>query len=507
MQVSPLHLSFLHFPPICFCILTQPPSLPQIEHKVKVVLDHTERKLASLPELPDNIELEIHRSLANFHAAAQSTIDSFTRHLNLLPKNFRDCLLFIKPKFILLDQSDIPVHEISDDDDDHTPVATPTKRPRQMPPPQTPAAKRQRGPSLAPPSSVGSSTVKPEDSDGLGRDSPVPRPAPRPGPQQALQEPFEKFKMIGKSFRTLAQVREEIESKTKAGLPQRNPDEVYEDLVKEAIKPWSAPALVFLEETTRRLQKELVVALVKSFESLKKRHVFKEARKHLDVFIRIHSKETAETLMTLYEHESRRLMTFNNEAFDRYKAEELHLLTRFRHKMRMEKRGLQEAKPLPDWDNMSDVDRERENKCRSLDENKIGKDQFSREVDVIAYVRGYYKLAALRFADAVAQRILCQMVPNIKADIHVHLIKELGITSTNDKNIYLRLMEEDPQMAETRQLLKREQAKYVQALASIDALKMDDGPGTETMGTHFTADVHMENGVEDDVGDGMEGGV
>jgi hypothetical protein len=474
------------------------PSLPQIENKVKVLLNQNKKKLANLPELPDNIELEIHRSLANFNSAAQASIHNFTRHFNLLPKDFKECLLSIKPKFILWDKSDCPILEISDDDDDEEPssVATPSKRPRQMPPPQTPAAKRHRGLTPAQTNSGGSSFVKPEDSDSHGRDSPVPRPLLRPAsqPNLPLQPPFEQFSKIGKSFRTLAQVREEIDSKTKAGLPQRNPDEVYEDLAIEAIKPWKAPMDTFLSETVRRLKKDLFEALLKTFDSLKKRHVYREVRKHLDDYLKAHSQDTAQLLAILYRHETHRLMTFNDEAFAQYKSDELHLLTRFRHKMRMEKKGLQDPRPLADWDKMSDSERDKEKSRRLSEEtNKIGKDPFAREVDVISYVRGYYKLAALRFADAVAQQVLCQMIPNIQSSIHLHLIKELGIAAPNSMQVYEKLMEEDPQMAETRQGLKREQAKFEKALASIDALKMDDSQGRDAASVNMAADVSMDD--------------
>lgn len=476
-------------------------SLPQIENKVKVLLSQNKKKLANLPELPANIELEIHGSLTNFNTAAQASIDSFTRRFNVLPKDFKDCLLAIKPKFILWDKSDVLVHEISDDDDDDpAPVATPSKRPRQMPPPQTPAAKRHRGLTPAQTNSGGSPFVKPEDSDGQGRDSPVPRPVSRSAsqPGSSLQPPFEQFSKIGKSFRTLAQIREEIESKTKAGLPQRNPDEVYEDLAIEAIRPWNAPMEAFLHETVRRLKRDLFDALHGTFDSLKKRHVYKEVRKHLDTYLRAHSQETARLLATLYKHEAQRLMTFNGEAFAQYKSEELHLLTRFRHKMRMEKKGLQDPKPLADWEKMSDNEREKEKSRRLSDEaNKIGPDAFAREVDVIAYVRGYYKLAALRFADAVAQQVLCQMIPDIQSNIYLHLIKELGIAGPDSKRVYEKLMEEDPQMAETRQGLKREQAKFEKALTSIAALKMDGGDDHDAPKVHITADASVDDAMDD----------
>lgn len=431
--------------------------------------------------------LEIHSSLLSFSEGARSSIDDFTRHLNLLPNNFKECLIHIKPKFILVDKSDTPVLEISDDDSDTTDtnVVTPSKR--RMAPPQTPA-KRQRGMTPAA-SNAGGSFVKPEDSDGGSVASPGLRPPP---PSETLAPPFEAFSKINRSFRTLAQVREEIQKKTKAGMPQRNPDEVYEDLVIEAIKPWTGPMEVFLGETMKSLNKVLLDALRKSFESLKKRVVFKEACGHLAAFLKAHHKQTRESLMLLYKMETHRLLTFNNDAFDSYKADELQLLTRFRHKMRMEKKGLQAPKALEDWTAMTQAKRDVDNHKRASDLQKIGRDQFEREVDVIAYIRGYYKLAALRFTDAVAQLVLCRMIPDIKEKISFHLHEELGVFRGADNSVYARLMEEDPHVAQKREVLKREKDKFVKALESIDALNMRAGVGADVASV-YTADEHHDD--------------
>lgn len=475
-------------------------SLPQIEHKVKAHHDRILKKLATLPELPDNMELEIHTSLLNFTEAARSTIDDFTRHFNVLPTKFQTCLLHIKPKFILVDKSDTPVFEISDDDDAASPMAMATPSKRRMPPPQTPS-KRFRTMTPSASSANGSQHIKPEDSDG-GDASPAPRPTPLPH-DMLLPEPFSQFSRIGKGFRTLAQVREEIDRKTKAGMPQRNPDEVYEDLIKEAIAPWSGgstakgPTEVFMEETMRQLQRELMVALQKSFESLKKRCVFKESARLLKAFIKAHGDDTSKLVKELYEDETRRLLTFNSATFEMYKADELQLLTRFRHKMRMERQGAAPS-PLEDWANMTQAKRDQDTNRRQHDLQKIGKDQFERELDVIAYVRGYYKLAALRFNDAVCQRVLCRMMPNIKKQISFYLHQELGVLQGADKAVYTRLMEEDSHVAATRVELKREKDKFEKALASINALKSGSGDGADAasvMETDYVAGDPVEDGI------------
>jgi hypothetical protein len=455
-------------------------SLPQIEHKVKTYHNKVLKSLALLPELPENMELEIKTCLMNFTEAARSTIDDFSRLFNELPKNFRTCLLHIKPKFILVDKSDTPVFEISDDDDSASTV-TPSKR--RMPPPQTPS-KRLRTMTPTAPSTGGSHHVKPEDSDGsVGPASPVSRPAPLPQ-DMLLPEPFSQFSKIGKGFRTLAQVRDEVIRKTKAGMPDRIPDEVYEDLIKESITPWSGgtakgPLEAFMDETTVQLYKALHAALLKSFGSLKKRCIFPQTNQLLKAFVKMHGDATRRMVKELYEDETYRVLTFNDATFTTHNADELQLLTRFRHKMRMERYGTPPS-PLEDWSNMSQAKRDQETNRRQHELLKIGKDQFERELAIIAYVRGYYKLAALRFTDAVGQRVLCRMMPKMKMDLYNYFHEGLGVVHGADSSVYVRLMEEDAEVAAKRADLKREKDKFEKALASINALKTGSGHAADT---------------------------
>jgi hypothetical protein len=458
-------------------------SLPHIEHKVKLHLDKINRHLSSLPELPDNVELEVQRSLYKFNETARATVDEFIKHLNKLSRDFRDCLLHIKPKFILKDKSDIPILEISDGESDAESVATthttPSKR-RNMAPPVTPA-KRHRG---ATPLVNSGSFVKPEDSDG--NHTPI-----RARPLQAeLPPPFTPFGKVGGGFRTLRQVAEEIESKTTAGMPTLIPQEVYEDLALEAVRPWDRPLDAYLKEAMNNLQKELYAALATSFDALKKRIVFQEAKKHLAKFLQSHHAKAREEFLRMHQKEKRRLVTFNDDAFERYNEDEKKLLVRFRHKMRMETRGLIAVRPLENWDSMSEAKQREEDKRRADELLKIGKDQFEREIEVVAYIRGYYRLAALRFSENVSQGVLCQLIPDIKDELSLYLNREMGLLPGAARAVYERLMEEDPEVASKRETLKREKDKFVKALASIEALNAG-ASDTDEMGSFSLRDEIM----------------
>lgn len=455
-------------------------------------LDKINKDLSSLPELPENVELEIRTSLREFTKDARAKLDEFMTHLNPLPEDFKTCILEIKPKFILKDHSDIPVHEISDDSDNESMATngnTPSKR-RNMAPPSTPS-KRQR--SITPVVN-GGSFVKPED-----QESNALSPRTQPRPESKFKPPFTRFSKVGSGFRTLRQVRDEILQKTRPGMPEHIPEQVYESLVLESMAPWNQPMLVFLNETMNRLSAELRRALMGSFEALKKRIVFEESKEHLQAFLDTHHDRTKEAMMQVYSDERQQLLTFNTEAFKQYRQEDHLLLTRFRHKMRMEIKGLLPRKPLEEWGRMTEAKRNEDTKKRQDEVMKIGRDQFEREVEVVSYVRGYYRLAALRFVDSIAQCIMCRMIPSIKRELAFYLDRQLGLMSCPDTAVFERLMEESPAIASRRELLKMEKAKFEKALASIDKLNTgaidggDDSASVIFAGGNVDVDVSMDD--------------
>lgn len=442
-------------------------SLPTIKSKVKYLLDKTNRQLANLPELPSNVELEIQTCLNSFADSARVRIDDFAARINSLPTSFRDCILEIKPKFTLKDRSDIDPVVLSDDDEPDTPaasLATPSKR-RHTAQQSTPS-KRTRTDHVA---NGASDVVKPEDTGSINVGTPPPG---HPGHQMGLVYPFTQFSDIGRGFRTLRQVKEEIQAKMKAGMPSIIPPDVYNDLAMEAIRPWNQPTNVYLQEVIRLLHVELETALNKSLENLKKRFIYPEARRHLKSCLDFHWKETRKALQELYADETERVMTYNTEAFDQCLKSERAVLTRFRHHMRMIGAGYAQKGLVP-WEGLTEEKQVQDLKKRELEQNKLKPDEFEREVEVVAYVRGYYKLAALRYSDAVTQRIVCRMIPAIRRQLRNYLDEQLGVRGPNSVNIYAMLMDEDAATADKREMLKMEQGKFIQALQSIQSLESE----------------------------------
>ncbi|EGU74808.1 hypothetical protein FOQG_04240 [Fusarium oxysporum f. sp. raphani 54005] len=450
-------------------------SLPHIKQKLRQRLTDIVEQLEKLPELPDNVELEVQTSVMEFGELTRTQLkpSEFSKHFVPLPDNFRDCLLDMKPKFTLRDSSDIPVVDISDDESDAGSVApainphTPSKR-RTMAPPITPS-KRVRMEQT--PAGTPSRSLQPEDSRASVANSPAPR-------RQLFPAPFTPFSGVGRGFRTLRQVRDEIKSKTRAGVPDIITEEVYNDMCREAIEPWSGPMKAFLDHVMSLLDDMLDQALAKSFASLNKRLIFRECRKILTEYLNDRRRETAGALDLVYRLETYGLFTVNQEAFRRYQKDEQILLTRYRHQMRMQAAGYGDGRAPVPWESLTEEKRVLDEKRRENELTKLGPDSFERELEVVAYVRGYYRLAALRFADAVALHITNGMIPHIQRNLPFHLDRKLGIAGADAKSVYERLMEEDSDTAARRGTLRGEREKFVRALDSIEELERGAGSST-----------------------------
>ncbi|KAJ4160292.1 hypothetical protein NW754_003418 [Fusarium falciforme] len=413
-------------------------SLPHIKHTLKQHLNGIVEQLNKLPELPSNVELEVQTSVMEFGEQARSKLKpaEFSKHFVPLPENFRECLLDMKPKFTLKDSTDIPVLEISDDESDAGSVVTitntntPSKR-RAMGPPTTPSKRARTDP--MPNGTNGH--IKPEDMRAS-----VPRFSPAAGPP---------------TYCLPGSVRDEIKAKTRAGVPDIITEEVYNDMCREAIQPWDGPMKAFLNEVMNLLSTMLESALEVSFARLNKRLIYKECRKILTEYLDERRHETLGALDVVYRLETYGLFTVNQEAFRRYQKDEQILLTRYRHQMRMLAAGYGDGRPPVPWESLTDEKRIQDERRREADLAKLGPDSFERELEVVAYVRGYYRLAALRFADAVALHITNGMIPHIQRHLPYHLDRKLGLGGHDSTSVYERLMAEDSATATRREVLER----------------------------------------------------
>lgn len=89
---------------------------------------------------------------------------------------------------------------------------------------------------------------------------------------------------------------------------------------------------------------------------------------------------------------------------------------------------------------MSELERREDIKRREEEIRKFSNDPFQPEVDVIAYIRAYYRVAAPRFVDSIAQYILCRIIPAIEDELSFYINEQLGLVPSASATIYERLV-------------------------------------------------------------------
>lgn len=276
-------------------------------------------------------------------------------------------------------------------------------------------------------------------------------------------------------------------------MPNSIPDAVKQDLCRESVLTWEKEVQIFVTETMRLVGAEMAKVLDTAFAGLQKRAVFRQAKVHLNDFLKEHAEDLRSKLVYAFQLESYQLYTLNEQFFQLNQEGELRELMRHRHHYRWLAYTKDESnkRPTP-LEEMDADERQKEASQMAKDAAKLGRDPYQQELEVCSYVRGYYLTAAARFIDNTSLHIVSGLFPNVanKITSDMYLDDKLGLLSQPDRAAFDRLMEEEPKTAELRSQLKDDKKKFDKAMESILTLEK-------------TAQAHSED-IDDEVDDYME---
>lgn len=184
------------------------------------------------------------------------------------------------------------------------------------------------------------------------------------------------------------------------------PDEVRETMCLDAVRKWQGPLETYIDKTAELLEKTTNQALEESLGALRRRLIFKACQAHLKEFINKIVASQRARLAEMYDSETYQMYMMNEDAFTRYKSQELDQLRRARAIYRLK------AVALVEWDyeiknlaDMSDSEKSKEHRMLTVQLPKIGIDPYETEIEVAAFVRGYYNTAATRFVEGVTMNV------------------------------------------------------------------------------------------------------
>ncbi|KAI1131131.1 dynamin family protein [Nemania abortiva] len=470
-------------------------SLPSIKTKVYTRLRDIEHQLAGLPGIPSNVEHEVKKSLYQFLGKMKTAIkdSEFSSEWNTLNNQFRDIIFKIKPTCRVKEPAAQTI-DLSDADTELSAV-TPSKRPRpsdstmRMTP-----NKRVRQENEAP--------VTPVKQESFSTPGFFRAPSIMSTGGAEMQSPFAVFRNLGRLAMDIRDIRIQVRNKQRPGMPRDLvPDEVRETMCLDAVKKWQGPLETYMDKTAELLEKVTNKALEESLGVLRRRLIFKECQAHLKEFIdRIVATQRGH-LSEMYDAETYQMYTMNEDAFTRYKAKELEQLRRARAIYRLK------AVALVGWDyeikmleDMSDDERSKEHRMLSQQLPKIGNDPYETEIEVAAFVRGYYNTAASRFVEGVTMSVNSKLLRIMgSTELDIFMDEQLGIFGGKTApNVYEHLMEEDMNTANLREQLRGEMDKLSQAMTSINSLECSSGSGSSSE-TVFAAPVVDLDDAADDI--------
>ena len=461
-------------------------SLPEVKSKVETRRAEIEARLKELPELPHNPELEVRQGLGKFTELVKVALNTqgFTNAWKENQDAFTGAILRIKPIYRVLPPI-ITVINLTDDDS----VGPDSPGPQAQSSAPRPKRRAEGVDSQTP------SKRRPGNTHGVKAEDSTPSFAfstlPVGGDVTPVLAPRELRPNGQLPSRPLMEVRALINAHRQHGIPDDVPVGVKSFLCLEAIRHWDKPLAKFVNDSMDLIQLEVNRCLGTAFTALRQRAVFKESSAHVRTFLNYHREAIKSQVTNLHHLESYQLYSINTDIFKKNLEDERRLLARHRHHYRWAQRTGTEpdVSSLKDWATLTQEERGQEELKMQKEAAKLGKDDMELELELCAWVRGYYLTSAMRFIENVSLHFNSGLFPKIQKTVNNHIDEKLGLMGSPDASLFDHLMAEDGHIAEARERLKRDHAKFCSALETIrelenstganemDEMVLDDGVG------------------------------
>lgn len=435
-------------------------SIPDIEKKIRDRTSKVERDLNACPPPPaDDVRIVILRLLAEFSADVKGIMNgdsvdimtTFQSDWSGLADQFRDLILHIKPGVTVSHASDNiskDTTEHSDDEDDEPQVLYSRKRPAPDGDRQQLPRKNARTESVTPVPQTprsGRGDYYPHSRSALKQEAastygpPIPSPQLlrfKPGDERFVNTPFVKLTGLGKRAYTLDGIRQTIANHTRPGLSSLPNEKTHNELCMLAVDTWETPLEVFGQATFDLVRKQIETILYKRLEKYAQTELFRAAKAELTKFMDEHENEQQKVMQDIFQMERYKIFTVNKAAMNANKQNEYQLLQKARRATRAkavaQRKMRSDPKKYPLEMDYEERSRILKKKTAEVKDEELSADPFDEELQVAAYVRGYYLTAATRFVDNVCLSINAKLFRGIRESIFMYLENVLDIHSASE---------------------------------------------------------------------------
>ncbi|KAI9818928.1 MAG: hypothetical protein M1827_007749 [Pycnora praestabilis] len=436
-------------------------SLPHINEEISRKAKTIDTELAGLPEPPaDNLPMTIMQKLNNFSRELQQYLDggypcnSFQKNWNNLAEQFTNAIALSHPMIIVSDPSEM-VPGCQDEPGDYGDVLMHT--------PGTPTPRRPQTQAI---------DLDTDDDVPVCKPEPIPFPprkrsapsntgTPQSIPKKKLRmvdlPPFTTTKGLARKFK-MPEIREIIQDAHVAGIPDQVDPKAIVRMCQAGVEHWDKPMTEFLQSTGGMLRTMVSERFTASFGTLKHTALFTEASDIINGFINGILEEQRQAAQRAYQLEVSSPLTMNKKALSHEREQAAKTILKKRRNVRIA--AYFDALEARTGKVITEL--ERIKKMPAMTDELLGPDPFSKELDVMSTVRGYYECAASRFVDTICLSLKAEMFVRC-GDVHTDLIKDLGIMQQDANDRCARLMAEDPQREIKRAQLKKEKETLRQA--------------------------------------------
>jgi hypothetical protein len=436
--------------------------MPNIDAKINAQAMEVDDALRSLPELPtNNYQAAVRTGLQTFSSKVQMLLSGASRSNGLLSSwsqlsnEFRGAIQTMKPKFDLRHPSDMAPQEPTFidlvDSDDGSDEGDDEKQVEPSPLPNrngkrpssffsTPRGPRQkvsngsaipfiRSPSTTRSMSQQSRSVK-QESDSSAIILALQRRPIKLLPRVEGGGVFRPFARLGNNFLAIKDIRTIIDAHRSPGIPDHIDNAAYEDICLLSVNPWNLVLAAFIDQTFKMLRQAVLSILSNSLRDFKQTQLYRSSKDHVVKFLEMHEAEQRKALLDSYDLEANNFFTINNEAFEKYRADELRSLATARRKHRVtcyiQKKADREGKVFNETQTATEE--------KKVQDQDLGPDPFRTEIQTAAYVNGYYKTAGIRFVDQVGLKIRGTFFRKVEIEIMGMLEGCLGLNAGDGRD-------------------------------------------------------------------------
>lgn len=302
---------------------------------------------------------------------------------------------------------------------------------------------------------------------------------------------------------TIGDLQEEIRTARRAGVPgDINPD-VKKDYALFAIASWDKPLSTFIDVTFEMVRQQIVSVLSWALRQHQNTEFYTQSLAHVEAFLNECENEQRIATMEFYEIEKQSLFTINLAAFHRNRVEAYEALKQSRREQRVKAyTEIRLGKELSKELDMEKAKKDKDARKKFIDavtDEQLGRDEFEQELEVAAYIRGYYTTARHRFLDSVCLNMHTRYFGKISAKIHGFLEDRFSLNRGGEAEATCRmLLESNPEMSRQRIQLQRRKQQLAEFSQTLDELKADFSVDE----TSIMSDVDMDDGASYFGGDG-----